>query len=110
MNGSLAGPPLAVRSSRAYPGGIMGPSESWEEAIPPSPSRSAPRGHNSNTRIARSQRPHSTLRCRCTARLTFLSASGPEDIDRRKELAWRPFSSRSAPSGRRQAMSMRLPG
>ena len=41
MNGSLAGPPLAVWSSRAYPGGIMGPSESWEEAIPPSPSRSA---------------------------------------------------------------------
>ena len=38
MNGSLAGPPLAVWSSRAYPGGIMGPSESWEEAIPPSPS------------------------------------------------------------------------
>ena len=86
MNGSLAGPPLAVRSSRAYPGGIMGPSESWEEAIPPSPSRSAPRGHNSNTRIARSQRPHSTLRCRCTARLTFLNAPGREDIDGRRGL------------------------
>ena len=35
MNGSLAGPPLAVWSSRAYPEGIMGPSESWEEGIPP---------------------------------------------------------------------------